>query len=94
MSEGEVVGRKTRDLKGNVGLVVSIIAISMSIFQIWVNSVGVIPGIYRNAIHLGFLLILCFLLYPAKKRSPLDRVGISDVILAGLGASIAIYIVI
>ncbi|MBW1614660.1 MAG: TRAP transporter permease [Deltaproteobacteria bacterium] len=63
----------------------------MSLFHIWVNTFGVMPGIYRNAVHLGFVLILVFFLYPMSKRHPQKFITL-DVILAFLSAIVALYI--
>ncbi|MBW2334460.1 MAG: TRAP transporter permease [Deltaproteobacteria bacterium] len=63
----------------------------MSLFHIWVNTFGVMPGIYRNAVHLGFVLILIFFLYPISKRYPQKFITL-DVILAFLSAIVALYI--
>ena len=68
-----------------------IIAVIMSLFHIWVNTFGVMPGIYRNAVHLGFVLILVFFLYPMSKKHPQRYLSL-DVILSFLAAVVAIYI--
>jgi TRAP-type uncharacterized transport system fused permease subunit len=62
-----------RKFKGRTALIISIIAVLFSFFEIWINSIGVMAGIYRNAVHLSFLLVLGFLLYPAIKKSPRDK---------------------
>ena len=69
-----------------------VIAVIMSLFHIWVNTFGVMPGIYRNAVHLGFVLILVFFLYPVSKRHPKKYLTL-DVILAILAAIVALYII-
>ncbi len=91
-ADGEVITKTQREIKGKARILLSIIAISMSLFHLWVNSIGVISGIYRNAIHLSFLLVLCFLLYPAFKGKRSHRIGISDIILAVAGVAVGVYI--
>jgi len=81
-----------RKFKDRTALIVSIIAILFSFFEIWINSIGVMAGIYRNAVHLSFLLILGFLLYPAFKKSPRDRFTIFDIMLVVFGIAIGVYI--
>jgi len=81
-----------REFSGRMALIVSIIAIIFSLFEIWVNTIGVMPGIYRNAVHLSFLLVLGFILYPAVKKSPRDKFTVWDTILAILGIAIGVYI--
>ncbi len=67
------------------------LGIAMSLFHIWVNTIGVMPGIYRNACHLGFVLALTFLIYPWRKRRPGSGVRV-DYMLAILGVVVAVYI--
>jgi TRAP-type uncharacterized transport system fused permease subunit len=80
-----------RELPGKWKLVVYIIGIGASIFHIWVNTIGVMPGIYRNAVHLGFILVLAFFFYPMFKRKPQKGFGI-DILLAFLACVVAVYI--
>jgi len=82
----------TRNLVGGKAKAVSVILIAFSLFQIWANSIGILPGIFRNAIHLSFLLVLTFLLYPARKKSPQNSFTWWDLILAGLGLVVGLYI--
>jgi len=80
-----------RTLPGGWQTTVYVIAVIMSLFHIWVNTFGVMPGIYRNAVHLGFVLILIFFLYPTSKRHP-QRYMPLDIILALLAGIVALYI--
>ncbi len=84
--------KQGRILTGPRAKLITAIAIAFSLFQIWATGLAVVPEIYRNAVHLGFLLVLGFLLYPAGKRSPRDRFSVLDIILALLGMSVALYI--
>ena len=72
-------------------LVVYVIGIAASAFHIWVNTIGVMPGIYRNAVHLGFILVLAFFFYPTFKRKPQKGLAL-DIFLALLACAVAIYI--
>ncbi|MBW2039985.1 MAG: TRAP transporter permease [Deltaproteobacteria bacterium] len=80
-----------RELSGKWKLVVYIIGIAASLFHIWVNTIGVMPAIYRNAVHLGFIMALAFLFYPMFKKRPQKGFGI-DLFLALLACVLAIYI--
>jgi len=80
-----------RELSGKWYGVVYIIGIIASLFHIWVNTIGVMPGIYRNAVHLGFILTLAFLFYPTFKKKPQKGFAF-DVFLALLACTVAIYI--
>jgi TRAP transporter 4TM/12TM fusion protein len=89
--EVEEVKSVVRILTGGWHNTTYVIAVIMSLFHIWVNTFGVMPGIYRNAVHLGFVLILIFFLYPISKSHP-QRFITLDVILAFLSTIVALYI--
>ncbi|MBW2106393.1 MAG: TRAP transporter permease [Deltaproteobacteria bacterium] len=89
--EVEEVRSFVRTIPGGWKTTTYVIAVIMSLFHIWVNTFGVMPGIYRNAVHLGFVLILVFFLYPMSKRHPQKFITL-DVILAFLSAIVALYI--
>lgn len=88
--KGEVT-TTTRELPGKWRGVVYGIGVAASLFHIWVNTIGVMPGIYRNAVHLGFILVLAFLLYPMSKKIPLKGLSL-DLIFALLACAAAVYI--
>jgi len=71
--------------------VVYVIGIIASIFHIWVNTIGVMPGIYRNAVHLGFILVLAFFFYPMFKREPQKGFRF-DIFFGLLACAVAVYI--
>lgn len=81
----------TRILKGNSKLIVSTIAISWSLYQLYTAIFGALPSQLHRAIHLGFALTLTFLIYPRKKSLYKKGIQIYDIILALLGASVALY---
>ncbi|MDI3535269.1 MAG: hypothetical protein PWQ82_1634 [Thermosediminibacterales bacterium] len=86
------VEKSRRILEGNQKKIVSVIAILFASYQIYVNSFSNIPSTIRNAYHLGFLLVLAFLLYPARKKSPQNRFTVVDIVLAVLGAAAGVYL--
>jgi len=87
------VDNPRRRFTGNIALIISIFAILFSLFELWVNSIGVMPSIYRDAVHLSFLLLLAFLLYPSTKTLPKDQLPIWDIAFAILGIAVGLYIV-
>lgn len=54
---------------GAMGKIILGIAVVWTIFQLYMSSYGIMDAIKFRAWHLGFLLVLGFLLYPAKKNS-------------------------
>jgi TRAP transporter 4TM/12TM fusion protein len=90
--DGGEVKTAFRKLSGGWQAAVYITGIAMSLFHVWVYTFGVMPGIYRNAVHLGFVLIMVFLLSPVSKKHP-EKFMSLDVILALLSAAVALYII-
>ena len=79
-------GMGVRQLTGTGGKLAIATAVALSAFSIYVNGFTNIQEIYRNIIFLSFLMVLTFLLYPAAKRSNLNKASFLDYtfILAGL----------
>lgn len=59
---------------GIMGKVILGIAVVWTIFQLYMSSYGIMDAIKFRAWHLGFLLVLGFLLYPAKKSNGETRI--------------------
>jgi len=86
----------TRNLSGLHLKIVASIAIIWSLFQLWYASpfpfmfgVGLFKGLPARAIHLGFALMLAFLIFPLTKK---HKIGFIDVILALSAFFACIYI--
>lgn len=47
---------------------IMVIGISLSLFQLWAAGVQPLGLFYQRPIHLGFVLVLCFLIYPVFGR--------------------------
>ncbi|WP_373894112.1 TRAP transporter permease [Virgibacillus sp. CBA3643] len=82
-----------RTLFGWMAIITLVIAVSMSIFHLYTAGVSMLPRMQQNAIHLGFALTLVFLIFPYKKKLGQKNVPWYDMILALLGASTGIYII-
>lgn len=81
-----------RKLYGKIATAVMVIAVFTSLFHIWLNSFSLMIAIKKNAIHLGLMLGLAFLMYPASKRSPQDKPSKLDWVLCFLGVAVGVYI--
>jgi TRAP transporter 4TM/12TM fusion protein len=81
-----------RRLAGKVAFFVTMYAVFTSLFHVWMNSASLMIAIKRNAVHLGLMLGLTFLMYPATKKKSNKRPSILDWILFVLGISIGLYI--
>ena len=67
---------------------IAVVGIALSLFQLYAAGVQPLGLFYQRPIHLGFILVLCFLIYPprgrAKGRSPLDYAIDGFLILASI----------
>ena len=84
---------------GAMAMVITGLALAWSLFQLWIASplpfllgFGVLNDTETRSIHLAFALLLAFLAYPAFKRSPRDRVPLSDIALGLVAMSSAAYL--
>lgn len=82
-----------------VGFFLLCVALAWSLFQLWIASplpftfgILVFNDTESRAIHLAFAMFLAFLSYPAFKRSPRERVPMTDWIMALVGAFCASYL--
>ena len=88
-----------RRLAPSYALIIGIIAAAWSLFQLFIASPFAIPlgftatgGVPARAIHLGFGLLLAFLLFPGSKKSLGDRIPLGDIALALIATATALYV--
>ena len=82
---------------GIIAIIISVIAISMSIFHFYTGGFGLWLALKQRALHLAFTLTLIFLLYPTTKKgigSDKTKVPVYDFILAVFGASVSLYLIV
>ncbi|MDD7678059.1 MAG: TRAP transporter permease, partial [Anaerovibrio sp.] len=84
----------TMQYTGIMAKIISAIAISFSVFQLYTAFFGVLDAQLQRAVHLGFALALSYLLYPTCKSWSRSRLHPLDALLAVLGAASPAYIVI
>ncbi len=77
-----------RKLTGSTGMAALVLTVSTSLVHCWMNSIGLLIAVKMNSIHLGTLLAIVFLFYPATRNSPRDRPSLPDwiLVLASLGS--------
>ena len=78
--------------KGWTDHALTAVAVAMSLFHLYAAQ-AVIPAQILRAIHVAFVLFLCFLLFPAAKRFR-DRIQWFDVLLSLLGVATIAYLLI
>ncbi|GAB6174122.1 TRAP transporter permease [Paradesulfitobacterium aromaticivorans] len=83
-----------RRLRGPMARVVAVLAIIWSLLQLYTAAMGVFPPTLQRAPHLGFALVLVFLLYPLKRQDRSNKIRWYDYLLALLSALVASYHVI
>ncbi len=83
-----------RKFTGKTAILITIIAVSMSLFQLYTSGNGLLGARFQRTIHLAFALCLIFLLYPATKKSPKNKITILDAIFAIAGITVNMYIVV
>jgi TRAP transporter 4TM/12TM fusion protein len=98
VAEADTGGRKPT---GWVKRLIFAVALCWALFQLWYASplpyllnVGVFNDGQARVIHLCFAFLLAFTSFPAFKRSPRDRVPVTDWILVGLGIVSAGYLLV
>lgn len=78
--------------KTKMSLLISTVAILWSTFQLWAAGFGALEAIKFRAAHLTFVLVLIFLLYPARKKSMKSLPSIFDWGLIIISIAIGVYI--
>ena len=88
-----------RDPGPLVNKLLLVVAVAWSLFQLWIASplpfsfgIFLLNDTESRAIHLAFAVLLAFLAYPASKRSPRDRVPVTDWVFALVAAFCAGYL--
>ena len=86
----------TRNLTGLHLKIVASIAIIWSLFQLWYASpfpfwfnIGMFKGLPARAIHLGFALLLAFLIFPYSKSK---KISIIDILISLIAIFCCLYI--
>ncbi len=90
-AQGEALAVK-RVAAGRTKQVLYIAGIACSLFHLWVNTVGIMPEIQRNALHFAFILFMGYLSYPLLKTRPKATLPV-DYFLAILSVCIGVYLV-
>jgi len=70
----QALGRKPR-------LVISVIAVGLSLFHVYTGLFGLLPGLQQRSIHLMFALALIFLIYPSSHKTK-RKISVLDIISA------------
>lgn len=83
---------KRRTLNGFSGKIISILAVSLAVFQLYTAFFGVLPTMQQRSFHVAFILAMIFLLYPGAKSSPRNKISLVDWVLALAAAGCSLYV--
>ncbi|MCR1897787.1 TRAP transporter permease [Irregularibacter muris] len=83
-----------RKLIGKVGLIITLMAIAMSIFHLYTSAFGTLLAVKQRALHLVFTVALGFLIYPFSKKASKNKIPFYDYILCALGVTVFGYLII
>lgn len=82
----------TRQLTGYWVFIFAAVAVLASLFHLYTAGYRPLPAMEQRPIHMASMLFLGFLIYPAAKSRLAGNPGITDVILALVGAGSAYYL--
>jgi TRAP transporter 4TM/12TM fusion protein len=76
-------------LRGWAGAIVTAIAVLMTVFHLWA-AYDIVPTQQLRYTHVGFVLVLCFLMFPVAARFR-DRIRFWDVVAAAMAVFVLAY---
>lgn len=77
---------------GVMGWIVTAIAIAFSLFHLYTSYFGILPALRHRSLHLTFVLVLLFLIFPTARGRLRLKLYFVDVLLALLSVVVGIYI--
>ncbi|WP_206811718.1 TRAP transporter permease [Paradesulfitobacterium ferrireducens] len=93
MSDGHKVNQESiqgnigiREFEGNFKKLITVLAVALSLFQLYTAAFGIFKNsIVHRAVHLTFIMVLFFLLYPSNKNLAKSRIWLFiDAVIATL----------
>ena len=80
-----------RTLSGLQNSIVAGLALTFSAYQLWIATFSPLSSIVIRSLHVGFLLLLTFCLFPAWRRASRTTISWYDCLLAGAGFGLSLY---
>jgi len=80
-----------RELTGLAWKVVAGCALAFSTYQLFIASFSPLSSLVTRSLHVGFLLLLAFLIHPISSKANRRRIAWYDALLALLGFGLAFY---
>ena len=80
-----------RELKGGAWKLVAGVALTFSTYQLVIAAFSPLSSLPTRSLHVGFLLLLSFLIYPIGKSANRHKIAWFDLVLGGVGAALSLY---
>src|SRR5437667_497257 len=80
-----------RELKALAWQIVAAAALAFSTYQLFIAAFSPLSSLVTRSLHVGFLLLLSFLIYPIARSANRRRIAWYDALLAALGFGLAFY---
>ncbi|MFP4015790.1 MAG: TRAP transporter permease [Halanaerobiales bacterium] len=84
---------KYRQYTGKWALLISLLAITLSLFHLYTSGFGLLLALKQRAFHLLLIIPLAFLLYPFKKDKQSVKPSILDMVFSLAGIIVTTYII-
>ncbi|RRD64381.1 TRAP transporter permease [Fretibacterium sp. OH1220_COT-178] len=83
---------KKRMFDGRLKTFITCVTVFLALFHLYTSVFGLLPAMQQRSFHIAFVLFLVFLLYPATKRSSLNKPTPIDWVCAVLSAICSLYV--
>jgi TRAP transporter 4TM/12TM fusion protein len=80
-----------RDLTGLAAQTVAGVALAFSTYQLFIAAFSPLSSLVTRSLHVGFLMLLAFLIYPVGRKAARDRIVWYDAAIAALAFALAFY---
>ncbi|HEX3633542.1 MAG TPA: TRAP transporter permease [Casimicrobiaceae bacterium] len=80
-----------RELTGLAAKLVAAAALAFSGYQLFIAAFSPLSSLVTRSLHVGFLMLLAFLIYPVGRKAARDRIAWYDVAIALLAFALAFY---
>nr|WP_255415948.1 TRAP transporter permease [Fretibacterium sp. OH1220_COT-178] len=77
---------------GRLKTFITCVTVFLALFHLYTSVFGLLPAMQQRSFHIAFVLFLVFLLYPATKRSSLNKPTPIDWVCAVLSAICSLYV--
>jgi TRAP transporter 4TM/12TM fusion protein len=80
-----------RELTGLAAKAVAAVALAFSTYQLFIAAFSPLSSLVTRSLHVGFLMLLAFLIYPVSRKADRRRIAWYDAAIAALAFALAFY---